>query len=172
MTNNPDKLPAEAKANLERNGLFLDVTALAEENVFVRDMNEIEIATAFALYETGCTEAAAALLSVGQDAVIAASRRASTQRLIKILIRSDLETKGLKKAYDALTNVMDDDGESANARIRAAETVLKWSGELDKERDKSQEQELSNMPIGELEGLIDKLQARKDELSKNVIEQR
>lgn len=164
------ELPQEAKEALANNGFTLDVSALAEEFTFIRDMNEIEIGTAFALYQTGCELSAAGLLQLEQNVVQSASRRTSVQRLIKILVKSDLQTSGIKKAYDALTEVMDDNGESANARIRAAETVLKWSGEIGKEQDKGKEDELSAMSIGELESVISKLQAKKDELSKDMIE--
>jgi hypothetical protein len=162
------KLPAAAREALERNNLFLDVTGLAEDHPFIRDMTEIEIGCAFGLFQTGCPEAASQLLGINRQLGATASRRASVQRLLRVLVRADVQSTGVKKAYDALTSVLDDSGESANARIKAAETVLKWSGELGGESDKEREAELSNMSIHDLERTIHKLQDQRDKLSKDA----
>ena len=169
MSQEATQLPAKAKEALTRNNISFDVTTLAQDHGFIRDMNEIDMACAFALHETGCPEAAAALLQVSIGQTVTASRRPSVQRLIKILIKSDLHSSGIKKAYDALVEVIDDNGETATARNRAAETLLKWSGEIGKEQDRELQDDLSSMSIGELEGAIKQLEDKKAELSKNVI---
>lgn len=164
------ELTEQALNALELNGQSLDVSDLSKDNPFIQDMSEEQIAAGFALYVTGCASAAAKLLHRKKTDITRVSRCTSVRRLIKALIRSDLDTTGIKSAFDALQSVVNDDGESATARTRAAEMLLKWSGEIGKEQEKDREKDLSNMTIGELESVITKLEAQKAELSKDVIE--
>lgn len=168
MSNDLENIPVEVKENLDRNGISLDVSGLVEEHQFIRDMDSFDIAAAFALHQTGSKDGAAGLLQSTKCRLDQASRKASVQRLVAVLVRSDLKSTGIKKAYDALIGIIDDDGQTANARIKAAETVLKWAGETDRPDNDKDMDDLSNMSIGELEATISKLAKKREALSKDM----
>lgn len=144
-----------------------DVASLAEDHPFINDMSDLEVVAALALHRTGCPQHAAKILDVAKKDIVSASRKRSVQDLLRVLVVSDLKTFGVKRAYDALAEVVDDPESTANARIRAAETLLKWSGELGGEADKRTARELSEMSVEELERTIHALEDQRDKALHN-----
>lgn len=164
---NQIELSDKAKKNLLDSNINLDVSDLANEYSFIRNMSDAEIAVAACLFRTGDVAASAKLLNLGQDTITKYSRKRLVHKLLRILTMSEVKTTGLKVAFDTLKDIMDDQSESANARIRAAENVLKWSGEFDKASGDSDDDDLAGMSIDDLEAVISNLNKRKLELEDN-----
>jgi hypothetical protein len=67
-------------------------------------------------------------------------------------------------------NIMEDVGQAPQARLKAAELVLKWSGEVgDKGKNPEDKKNLSDMSVEELNELVDSLHKRQGKLVEHVI---
>lgn len=156
------QLTQRAIESMANNHIVLDMDGLASEAPFVRDMSAMQIVAAVFLYRTGDIDVTSGLLGLNLGEGSTICRCKEVRRLVKFFVRSDLETRGLILAKDTLYGIMDDKAESANARIRAAEAALKWAGEMDRQSEKDDEDELSSMSIAELESKIAGLEQVKD----------
>lgn len=156
------------KAAMDRNGIVIDIDALAKELSFVRDMSDLEVLTAFCVYKTGSYEGASKLLlhSVGDITNIA--RNQYVCKIIQHLIRNDIKTLGVKKAYDALISIVEDSGESATARNKAADTILKWSGEIGGTPEIESQRQLEGMSVEQLEDIVQQIESKRAEKAKAV----
>lgn len=164
----PDKGKELLKINLG-DDIFFDIEVLSDTHGFIKDMQELDIGIALALHMSGDILSSSGLLGVTKSRIANRSRKPSVQRLLRLLIKSDLFTFGLKKAYDTAMGIMDDTEQAPAARLKAAEMVLKWSGELDKAGGKDDDRtNLADLSVEQLNNLVNNLTKNRGLLLENT----